>query len=299
MIIDAHAHVFANRAWAPEAFWSDYKKTLAARLASTAEDVERDVLPDLWDPDGRKLIQEMDALGIDRSVIVCLDYGLLGKEEISVERLHDEYAALIQSHKDRLLFCTCVDPRRPDAEAILTRSIRELGARMLKLYAPAGFYPNDESLYPIYRRCLEEGIPVMHHIGPAPALSFRSKYSQPVYIDDVAADFPELTIVMAHAGYDWWRDALGVARARRNVWVDLSGWGRLLPHRRYILEPLREFLDLIPGRVLFGTDRIGLPGGIGDFLDVFQNPGEDAPMFTEDEMGDFLSGATTRLLGLE
>lgn len=296
MVIDIHAHVFGERRWAPEGFWQPYRRILAANLGSTLEEIEREVLPSLWDADGSRIIAEMDAAGIERAVVLCLDWGLVG-ETLAVEELHERHAALVARHKDRLLFGVGVDPRRPDAERLLVRAVRQLGARLLKLYPPAGFYPNEEQLYPLYRRCQAEGIPVLLHVGPAVA-PFRSKYSHPLHLDDVAADFPEVNIIMAHAGHGWWRDALAIARSKHNLWLDFSGWGLLAHLPQRVLEPLRELLDVVPGRVLFGTDYIGLKGSMGRPLSLLRQPPSPGPIFTEREMADFLGGSAARLLRL-
>jgi predicted TIM-barrel fold metal-dependent hydrolase len=297
VIVDAHAHAFGSRDWAPETFWQDYRRTVARRLNVTPEQVEAEILPALWDPDGAKLIAEMDACKIDLTVVVCLDYGLVGPETLPVERVIEEYAAFVRKHPDRLVFCTSIDARRSDAARLLRKSIDDLGARLLKLYPPSGFYPNDQDLvYPLYKICAERRIPVMLHIGPAPALSFRAKYSHPIHMDDVAADFPELPLILAHAGYGWWRDALALARSRPNLYLELSGWGLLSSTPQHILQPLREMLDVVPGRVIFGTDRIGLPGSTQRFMDVFRQAKE--PQLTDGEIGDFLGGTAGHLLGV-
>ena len=106
-----------------------------------------------------------------------------------------------------------------------------------------------EPLARIYRRCEERGLPVMIHTGTSIFPGARSKYGHPMELDDVAIDFPDLTILMAHGGRPLWMDeAFFVLRRHRNVQLELSG-----------ISP-RSFLEYVPrvqalaDRVVCGTD---------------------------------------------
>ena len=130
-----------------------------------------------------------------------------------------------------------------------------LGIRCLKIHPchqvfPANAYTMGlETLGRIYRRCEERGLPVMVHTGTSIFPGARSKYGRPMELDDVAIDFPDLTILMAHGGRPLWTDeAFFVLRRHRNVYLELSG----IPPRK-LLEyfPRIEELD---ERVLWGTD---------------------------------------------
>lgn len=292
MIIDIHAHAFGDRRWVPEQFWQSYVGLLASNLGKTVQEVEDTVLPDLWDPNGDRIVAEMDRAGIDKAAVLCLEWGLLNDDEFGVEALHDAYEQLVSKHEERLILGVGVDPRRANASALLKRGLAELGARMLKLYPPMGFYPNDEIVYPLYKQCSDAGIPVLLHTGPA-VRPFRSKFSNPVYLDDVANDFPELTIIIGHVSHGWWRDALALARSKHNLVLDFSGWGLLSAHPRLIMEPLREMMDVAPGRVAFGTDYIGLPGGMERFARLLRDRYDGAPEFSQAEMDAFF-GETAR-----
>ena len=106
---------------------------------------------------------------------------------------------------------------------MLQRAVSELGVVGLKIHPAAGFFPNDPVVYPMYHKALDLGLPVMVHTGPEPKPLY-SRHCQPVYLDDVAADFPDLTIIMAHAGLSaWWQEA-GIASVCPNIYLDISGW---------------------------------------------------------------------------
>ncbi len=93
------------------------------------------------------------------------------------------------------------------------------------------FFPNDRSAYPLYEVIAEAGLPALFHTGHSGIGTglpggggFRLKYSNPMCLDDVAADFPELPIVLAHPSFPWQDEAISVCLHKENVWIDLSGW---------------------------------------------------------------------------
>jgi predicted TIM-barrel fold metal-dependent hydrolase len=131
----------------------------------------------------------------------------------------------------------------------------ELGIRLVKIHPPhQGFPANAYSdgltaLAQIYRRCEERGLPVMIHTGTSIFPGARSKYGNPLELDDVAIDFPDLQIVMAHGGRPlYMAEAFFVLRRHRQVWLDVSG----IPPAR-LLEYFPRLAEL-GDRVLWGTD---------------------------------------------
>ncbi|MFH1491679.1 MAG: amidohydrolase family protein, partial [Pseudomonadota bacterium] len=129
------------------------------------------------------------------------------------------------------------------------------GFRGLKLYPTyQHYYPNDAKIYPLYAKAQELRIPVSLHIGSSVFSGSRLKYGDPIYIDDVAVDFPELRIVQCHSGRPFWYDkAFALARLHKNVYMEVSGLppGRLLS---YFPE-----LEKIPDKVIYGSDWPGVP----------------------------------------
>ncbi|MCE2464202.1 MAG: amidohydrolase [Dehalococcoidia bacterium] len=136
---------------------------------------------------------------------------------------------------------------------------RGTGAKGLKLHpVHQAFFPNDTHFYPLYEKASELGVPVLFHSGFAGAgagtpggSGLKLKYSAPIpCIDDVAADFPELTVIMAHPAWPWTDEQIAVTLHKANVFLDLSGW---LP--RFIPENLaREVNTRLQDKVLFGSD---------------------------------------------
>ena len=155
-----------------------------------------------------------------------------------------------------------------DPAELLSRYI-ERGARGLKLYPSYQFYyPNDPRVYPLYELCQRARIPVLLHIGSSVMPGTRIKYCDPIHLDDVAVDFPELTIVMAHGGRGFWYDVCSFLAAHKpNVYIDVTG---LVPGR--LLEHFPD-LERLSSKVVFGSDWPALPKSVKFNADVIAGLG--------------------------
>jgi predicted TIM-barrel fold metal-dependent hydrolase len=133
-----------------------------------------------------------------------------------------------------------------------------LGAVALKIHPVHGGFPaNARELYPAYALCEERGVPVIFHCGTSNFAGAVNRFADPLYVEDVAMDFPELTIVLAHGGRGWWYDAAAfLALMREQVWIELSG----LPPRKLPEYYARHDLDRLGRTFIFGTDWPGVPG---------------------------------------
>ena len=152
-------------------------------------------------------------------------------------------------------FC-CVNPYMvADVAGELERCVKELGCRGVKLYPPYHhFYPNDARMYPLYAKAQELGVPVIAHTGSSVFKGVKHKYADPMFWDDVAVDFPNLTIVMAHSWRGFWYDrAFFLARLHENVYMEIAG----LPPQR-LLEYFPE-LERNADKIIFGSDWPGMP----------------------------------------
>ena len=173
---------------------------------------------------------------------------------------NDYVAEIVGKYHDRFIGFASVDPWKGEAAVQeLERSITDLGLKGLKLHPiHQAFFPNDTRFYPLYQACSELGAPVLFHTGFAAAGAgmpggggLKLKYAAPIPgIDDVAADFPDLTIIMAHPSWPWVEEQIAVALHKPNVFLDLSGWSP-----KYIPEILiREASTRLSDKVLFGSD---------------------------------------------
>jgi predicted TIM-barrel fold metal-dependent hydrolase len=170
----------------------------------------------------------------------------------------------------------------------LDTAVRQNGFRGLKLYPTYEyFYPNQPLLYPLYAKAQELGIPVMAHTGSSVFAGSRLKYGDPLFWDDVAVDFPELTIIMCHGGRMLWYDrAASLVRLHKNVYFDVSG----LPPKR-LLDYWPD-LERLADKVLFGTDWPG--ANIGANLEAFRNLA-----LSEEAKQKILWANGSRILGIE
>ena len=163
---------------------------------------------------------------------------------------NDAVADVVAEMPDRLVGCASVDPGRGmESVRELRRAVENLGLRGLKLlpflYDRA---PNDAIYYPLYAACVDLGIPALVLTGHT-AVMRRSELGRPLYLDDVALHFPELTIIAGHAGYPWTDELVSLAWKHPNLYIDTSG------HRpKYLPPSLRHYLNSY-GRekVMFGT----------------------------------------------
>lgn len=139
-------------------------------------------------------------------------------------------------------------------EQILHHCITTMKFKGLKLYPSyQHFYPNQPSLYPLYEKAVELNIPIMFHTGSSIYQHSKIKYADPLHLDDVATDFPDLTIIMAHSGRGFWYDkAFFLSRIHKNMYMEISG----LPPQNL----LQYFPDLEKNanKIIFGSDWPGI-----------------------------------------
>lgn len=206
-------------------------------------------------------LDAMNEAGVSQAVILGKDYGEAGDER--GDNLADEdTAAFVQAHPDRFIGFTAVHPDRAVSFNVrrIEHAVAGLGLRGVKLNPASGFYPNDERLYPVYETASQLGIPVVIHMGiKPPSEGSRLKYCHPLYIDDIAVDFPDLRLVIAHAAYPWVEDLIMAALYAPNVSVDISTLNQVEDVLGYpVLLPCLHTLAraLGPGRILFGSDGI-------------------------------------------
>jgi hypothetical protein len=171
---------------------------------------------------------------------------------------NEEIAEVAAANPDVLIPFASVDPHKPDAVDEAKRLICDHGVRGFKFHPNIqAFFPDDRSVYPLYEAIAEAGLPALFHTGHSGIGTglpggggVRLKYSNPMHLDDVAADFPELTIVMAHPSFPWQDEAISIALHKQQVYIDLSGWSP-----KYFSPNLISYANtLLRDRVLFGSD---------------------------------------------
>jgi uncharacterized protein len=248
MVVDAHLHVQP---------WRQFRKEALERMATGRLDLER--IQKLFE-DPAAFLRFLDEEGVDRAVLV----NYVSPDVIGfTDDVNEFVGRFCRGHEDRLVPVGGVHPRLSrDPAGDLERIVARHGIRALKIHPPhqllrvnayrdGGDLP---ALAPLYERAQELRIPVMVHTGTSVFPGARNKYGDPMDLDDVAVDFPDLTIIMAHGGRPLWMETcFFLLRRHPNVHMDVSG----IPPRAL----LRYFPRLaeVADRTLFGTDWPG-PG---------------------------------------
>jgi len=172
---------------------------------------------------------------------------------------NDEIAEAAAANPDALIAFGSVDPHLgKTAVQEVHRLVNEHGVKGFKFHpSTQAFYPNDPAVYPVYEAIAEHGRIALFHTGQTGIGAnlpggggIKLKYSNPMYLDDVAADFPGLKIILAHPSFPWQDEALSVATHKQDVYIDLSGWSP-----KYFPPNLVRYANsLLQDKVLFGSD---------------------------------------------
>jgi uncharacterized protein len=188
-------------------------------------------------------------------VVFTVDERLTGREQVT----NDEVVRFAADHSDIAIAFVSIDPTRGREGVREARRLVETGhVHGLKLHPPAQqFFANDPIVYPLYEVFAEAKLPVLIHTGHSGIGTgvpggggIRLKYGNPMPIDDVAVDFPELPIIMAHPSFPWQDEAISICLHKPTVYIDLSGWSP-----KYFSPTLVQYANsLLKHKVLFGSD---------------------------------------------
>ena len=260
-----------------------------------------DLLKERVDPDCTKLIETMDKAGIEKSVIFGVDwaYAVTGEPRTNNREQNRIHADMAQKWNSRFIALAALDPRRPDILEQATEAIEEWGMKGFKLHPSAGFYPNDPVCFPLYEKCADWGVPIVFHSG---GLEFHWEFGQPMYIASAAERYPEVKMVMAHAGTESWQQALLAATALPNVYLDISV--RQLDYRvnsEKFYEWLRNLIDWAgPWKILFASDT-PLPTfwvSQDEWVNAINNPDTRIP-FSREELNIIMGKAALAVFNIE
>ncbi len=259
-IFDCHIHIQP---------WEQFRPSVRATMARDRPDAER-LSRVLADPE--ELLRLLDEQDVERAALI----NYVAPEVMGfTKEVNDWVSAYTNGHRDRLLPVGSIHPRHTrDPRGEARRLFDELGIRMLKIHPPhqrvaANAYASgDEALGAIYAAAEEAGRPVMIHTGTSIFPGARNSFADPMPVDDVAVDFPRLTLILAHAGRPLHMEtAVFLARRHPNVFLDVSG----IPPRK-LLEYLPRLEDL-SAKCLWGTDYPSpgvrsMRGNVEEFLSL-------------------------------
>lgn len=284
MIIDFHIHLSR-----PE---HEHPWVMEWMQSNLSEDLDR-LMEEVLTPEGlRRYLQDHE---IDWAV------GLAEINPITTGWASNEYTAELcadanalpdpsDGPKGRLIPFASINPYvSNDLAAELEHLVADLGFGGMKVYPVyQHHYPNEPRMYPLYAKAQEMGIPVLVHTGSSVFKGARIKYGDPLLLDDVAIDFPDLTILMAHSGRPfWYEQAYWMARQHDNVFMEVSG----LPAKK-LLDYFPK-LERITHKVVYGSDWPGNP-----YLDINVKAIHNLPISKEAKQAILYDNAA-RILGIK
>lgn len=281
MIVDVHSHYFRY----PDFFTEEFKQE--SRRARNGVETDLTVR---W--------EEYHATAKEADCTVVFG----GKAKLCGQWVPDrEVANYVAQHPDKLIGFLSVDPTQSGWRDEMEEGHRHLGMKGIKLLPMyAGFRPNDPELDDLWRYATKHGLPVLLHTGTTFMTKAPLECTLPRLIDDVAIEFPDVKIVMAHLGHPWEGECIVTIRKHENVYADCSAL-HYRPYQLYhSLMLLQEYG--VWRKLLFGSDYpfttvTASLHGMRHLNDMLQ--GTALPRLDMDEMEKMFHRDTLKLLGIE
>ncbi len=307
MIIDVHYHLITSHI-TPQAAEGMLPEVLRiAKIMGLQPDKDLLIhkICELWsDPDGKKVINLMDDSGVDFTIVCRSDNvdNELITPEVS-QFLNKSIGEIAKKYPNRLTAFAGVDPRRPEALNMLKQCFEEFDMKGLKYHPDVGFDPSSPQSYTLLEYLEKKNGILLTHTGPLSGR--RSKFSDPLVLSDILADFPNLKVIAAHMGQINWRPWAALAAHNPNLYGDLAMWGPYAFGKfKLFCRELRDIIDYAGvEKVLFGSDSPiydpVLP--IKDLIEKIKNLPNEAPQgisFTNEEIDAILGGNASKLLNL-
>jgi len=172
---------------------------------------------------------------------------------------NEEIAEAARANADIMIPFASIDPHKGKFGAIEARRlIKDHGIKGFKFHPPMqDFHPSDRMAWPLYEVIAEHKLPAIFHTGHSGMGTgmkggggVRLKYGQPILVDDVAVDFPDMKIILAHPSWPWTDESLSMALHKENVFIDLSGWSP-----KYFPKQVIQYANTqLKHKMLFGSD---------------------------------------------
>lgn len=221
---------------------------------NAADEAAKKYFGDTGVPRGRKELAEYYRTRKIGCIVFSVDERLTGRPQVSNDIVLD----FAEENSDIVMAFASVNPTR-GAEAVSeAKRLIARGVKGFKLHCPLmEFHANDKVAYPFYQVLNDAQKPVVFHTGHSgigtgmrAGGGVRLKYGHPMDIDDVAVDFPDMPIIMAHPSFPWQDEAISVCLHKRQVYIDLSGWSP-----KYFSPILLQYANtLLKKKMLFGSD---------------------------------------------
>lgn len=337
MIIDAHGHIWPEVGAIPSRHtWISAMNHCLGRLPGELRDPKElwpKIAPGWVDPDGSYLLKNMRESGIDMTTMwVPGDYGpSLGQEqEFTPPQVIERFAELQNKYPNEILAAAYMDPRRVGAFEHFKRGIEELGLKGLgEVHPRNGYFIHDRMWYPFYDLCTDREVPVLVCVMCSFGGPHRQRHCDPIYVGDVAADFPDMTIILGHAGWPfkhWFEECLAVAGMNLNVYIQFDlwmtgyrtggrpcAWPSIDTDEREIVRMVIQARDFVGAqRILWGSDSTAGPRfdgpksawgfGLKRLVDWWKDLPETAEKYgfkiTREEVDLILGGNAARIFKL-
>ena len=251
-----------------------------------------------------KLVKRMAQTAVDATVINVVDNYSLGVATDRIMRVNKIASKAAAKHPGKIIALAGIDPRRPEAPALLRRCLTEFKMSGLKWHPDNGYYPNSQEAYAMLNVLNEFGYPLLTHCSPLP--HSRAKFAHPIHLDDIAVDFPNIEIIAAHMGHLWWYEWAALAQYKKNINGDLAMWQLVAMARPAIFRRyLREILDNIgPDQVVWSTDAPVFEPMVstGQFIEIMRGltkKDSSGIVFTQEEVDAMLGGNAARIFKLK
>ena len=181
------------------------------------------------DPDGSATIAALDRAGVDAAIMIHADYGPShgGGEGMTMDEMHRSFTDLQNKYPGRLYAFAGPDVRRPGSLELVERSFRDWDTKGLKVFPQVGYFASDSVLYPFYQLCLEYNKPMAICTTFSGEPQVRGRCNDPIHITDVVADFPDLNVIIFHAGHPfehWFEISLAIGRSALNTYFGMDHW---------------------------------------------------------------------------
>lgn len=251
MYIDIHSHIGYSKIY-PDAYTAGM---LDGFSQFPPEKIRKLIAGFLRDKDCSEFVKQMDAAGIEKSVLLILDGGLgLSEPELSLDEIFRLHHDVLKAYPDRFIVFGGVDPRRGQAGfELFKKGILDYGFRGLKLYPPMGFSLSDERLIPYFDLCQQHKLPVLIHTGPSLS-TLQNEFAEPATYFEVIEKYSGIDFILAHMGFRLEDPVIRKMLALKNVSLDITGF-QTMPGEENIIEMLKPiFKEDVNEKILFGTD---------------------------------------------
>ena len=307
MIIDVHYHFMrfpADDTIARNVTkeWLEYCSRLGlTKPVDEVVSILRDIMDDT---ECNKLVKRMDEAGIDITAICVVDNYAPALSTENLQLMNEMCANAARKHPGRLVSLASIDPRRPDAPALLRTCLKGYKMNGLKWHPDNGFYPNSPEAYAVLKVANEFAVPLLTHCSPLSRS--KAKFAHPLHLDDIAVDFPNIEIIAAHMGYLWWHDWAALAQFKPTISGDLAMWQLLAVSKTALFRRyLREILDIVGNKqILFASDGPIFEPIVSnkkwvEIIKGLTKKGTDGIVFTQEEIDAILGGNATRIFRLK